>query len=181
YFQKNDVVHGAQLLEAEISRDPGNDHLVMTVEQVYMGRGMYSNALAVVERRLSLSPDDPQWLVTRGSIEIALKKYDDAIATLNRVLAARKDDGAAIFQRARAYFLSGQLDAARADYEMLQQSHTNSFVYYYALGEIAWRQHDTNEAIRNYEGYLLYAPPNTTEAGTVSNRLQQLKQISGGK
>lgn len=181
YFQKNDVARGSQLLEAEVSRDPGNDRLVNTVKQVYISRGMYSNALDVVERRLSLSPDDPYWLFTKGGIEIELKKYDDAIATLNRVLAARKDASGALFQRARAYYLSGNLDAARTDYETLQQSQTNSFLYYYALGEIAWRQHNTNEAIRNYEGYLRSAPTNTAEARTVTNRLEQLEQASGGK
>jgi len=180
YFQMDDLAHGAQLFDAEVSRDPGNDTLLTTVEQVYTSRGMYTNALAVAERRLALSPNDPKWLLTKGYLDNQLKRYDDAIATLGRVLAAKNDDTDALFQRARAYYLSGNLDAARGDYEKLQQSQTNSYLFAYALGEIARQQHNTNEAIRNFEIYLNNAPTNTTEAKTVSGRLQELKQPAGG-
>ena len=43
------------------------------------------------------------------------------------------------------------------------------------LGEIAWRQHDTNEAIRNYKIYLANANTNTEEATNVMQRLRELK------
>ena len=63
----------------------------------------------------------------------------------------------------------------RADYKTLQQSLTNSFQVAYGLGEIAWRQHDTNEAIRNYKLYLANANTNTAEATNVMQRLRELK------
>ena len=79
------------------------------------------------------------------------------------------------FNRAIACLDSGKFDAARADFKTLQQSFTNSFQVAYGLGEIAWRQHDTNEAIRNYKLYLANANTNTAEATNVIQRLRELK------
>lgn len=181
YFQMDDLAHGSQMFEMEVSRNPGNDTLLAIIEKVYISRGMYSNALAVAERRLSVAPDDPKWLITKGYLENQLKQYHDAIQTLTGALAAQNGNTDALFQRGRAYYLSGNLDAARGDYEALQQVQTNSFLFAYALGEIARQQHNTNEAIRNYEIYLRNAPTNTPEAKTVAGKLQAIKQPAGGK
>lgn len=181
YFQMDDLGHGAQLLDTEVFRDPGNDTLLSTAERAYISRGMYTNALTVAEHRLSLTPDDQKWLVTKGYLENQLKQYDNAIKTLTRALTAQNANTDALYQRARAYYLSGNLDAARTDYEALQGSQTNSFLFAYALGEIARQQHNTNAAIRNFEIYLQNAPTNTAEVKSVSERLQELKQPAGGK
>ncbi|HSY10356.1 MAG TPA: hypothetical protein VK840_05520, partial [Candidatus Dormibacteraeota bacterium] len=69
-----------------------------------------------------------------------------------------------------------KLDAARADYETLRQSFTNSFQVAYGLGEIAWRKHDTNEAIKNYEIFLANVNTNAAEAKTILERLHELKK-----
>ena len=74
-----------------------------------------------------------------------------------------------------AYLDSGKLDAARADYLQLQQTFTNSFPVAYGLGEIAWRKHETNEAIRNYKIYLANANTNTAEATNIILRLRELE------
>ena len=59
----------------------------------------------------------------------------------------------------------------------MQQTFTNSFQVAYGLGEIAWRQHDTNEAIRNYKIYLANANTNTAEAtNVILERLRELKK-----
>ena len=112
----------------------------------------------------------------RGSVEVQLKKYADAISDLNRVLAAQTNNYGAIFDRAVANLQSGKLDAAHADYETLQQNFTNSFPVAYGLGEIAYRRHETNEAIRNYEIYLANANTNTDEAKGIAERLHELKK-----
>ena len=181
YIQKNDAARGMQLFEKAISRNPSNDTVVATIAQIYIDSGLYSNALDVIERRLSLSPDDPNWLYMKGYASNLLKKYGDAIGPLTRVLAVQKDNTSARIVRADAYFKSGRLDDARADYKVLQQTDTNSFEAAYCLGEIAWNQHDTNEAIRNYQIYLANAPTNAAERETVIGRLHDLKASAGGK
>jgi tetratricopeptide (TPR) repeat protein len=175
YFQKNDTPRGVQLLETEISRHPDNNDLLTAVAKAYTLRGLFTNALKVIDLKLKSSPDDPAWLFNRGYIRIQLKNYDKAIADLNRVLVIQTNNPDALFNRAVARLGNGQLDNARADYLQLQQTYTNSVPVAYGLGEIAWRKHDNNEAVRNYVIYLANANTNTAEAKVVRDRLDQLK------
>jgi lipoprotein NlpI len=121
-------------------------------------------------------PDDPAWIYSKGYISIQLKNYDAAIAALSRVLAIQTNNESALFNRAIANLDGGRLGAARADYLRLQQTYSNAFQVAYGLGEIAWRQHDTNEAVRNYAIYLANADTNSGEARTVLERLRELKK-----
>ncbi|MGA2787084.1 MAG: tetratricopeptide repeat protein [Verrucomicrobiota bacterium] len=174
YLQKGDPAQATQLLDAEVDLHPDDANLLNAVAQTYLMHGLFPNALKVVDRRLQLAPEDPDWLFKRGYVAIQLKAYDDAIAAFTRALAARTNNPSVLFDRALACLYSGKLDAARADYKTLQQTFTNSFQVAFGLGEIAWRQHDTNEAIRNYKLYLANANTNTAEATNVIQRLREL-------
>jgi tetratricopeptide (TPR) repeat protein len=175
YFQKDNNTRGIQLVETEISRQPTNDALLVIATQIYLKRGLSTNALVIIDRKLQLTPDDPVWLFGKGYASIQIKAYDDAIATFTHLLTIQTNSNDALFNRAVAYLQSGHLDEAHADYEKLQQSFTNSLQVAYGLGEIAYRKHDTNEAIRNYEIYLTTANPNTAEATNIIQRLRELK------
>ena len=175
YFQKNNNARGIELVETEISRQPTNDVLLVTAVQIYLKRGLFTNALTIIDRKLALSPDDPTWLFGKGFASIQTKAYDDAIAALTHLLNVETNNNDALFNRAVAYLQSGKLDAARTDYEKLSQSFTNSYQIAYGLGEVAYRQHETNEAIKNYEVYLATANTNTTEAMNIIQRLRELK------
>jgi tetratricopeptide (TPR) repeat protein len=174
YFKKNDLAQGMQLLETEIALHPTDTNLLTTAVQAYLVRGLFTNALNVINHKLQLTPGDPVWLFNRGYVFIQSKAYDDAIDAFTRVLAIQTTNSSARFNRALACLESGKLDAARADYNTLQQSFTNSFQVAYGLGEIAWRQHETNEAIKNYKLYLANANTNTAEATNVIQRLREL-------
>jgi tetratricopeptide (TPR) repeat protein len=181
YFQKNDVTQGSHLFEMEISRNPDNDDLLTTAARIYISRGMYSNALEVANLKLSRSPNNLTWLLVKGYVENQLKQYDDAIVTLNHALAIQKDSPDALLQRANAYFNSGKLAKAQTDYEAVQQTHNNSPEVAYGLGEIAWHEYNTNEAIRNFEIYLAGSPTNSAETKTVLEQLHGLKQPAADK
>jgi tetratricopeptide (TPR) repeat protein len=175
YFQKNDLSHGTQLLETEISRNPTNDAFLATAVQFYMAKDLFTNALTVINSRLRDAPDDANWLFRKSLVYLQLKDYDEAIPVLNRLLSLQTNNSAARFNRAIAYLDSGKLDKARADYEKLSQTFTNSFRIDYGLGEIAWRQHQTNDAIKYYKLYLAHANTNTAEATNVLQRLRELQ------
>ena len=175
YLQKNDFARGTHLLETEIALHPTDDGLLTATVQAYLAHGLFTNALTLVDHKLQSTPNDPAWLFNRGYVSIQTKAYDDAIDAFTRVLAIQTNNPPALFNRALACLDSGKLDAARADYKTLQQSLTNSFPVAFGLGEIAWRQHDTNEAIRNYKLYLANANTNTEEATNVMQRLRELK------
>jgi tetratricopeptide (TPR) repeat protein len=175
YLQKTNFAQGIRLLELEITRHPDNNDLLTATVQAFVMRGLFTNALAVIDHKLKMVPDDPTGLYGKGYVCIQLHAYDDAIAALTRVLAVQTNNTNARFNRALAYLDSDKLDAARADYRQLQQTFTNSFPVAYGLGEIAWREHETNEAIRNYKIYLANAKNNTAEATNVILRLRELE------
>jgi len=175
YLQKTNIVEGTRLLEQEINRHPDNKDLLTATVQALVIRGLFTNALAVIDHKLKMTPDDPTGLFGKGYICIQLHAYDDAIAAFTRVLAIQTNNSDARFNRAIASLDGGKLDAARADYLQLQQTFTNSFPVAYGLAEIAWRQHETNEAVRNYKIYMANARTNTAEATNVIQRLRELE------
>lgn len=176
HFQKNEVSRGIELFELEISRHPTNAVLLTTATRVYFMNGLYSNALHVIDRQLVHTPDDPQWLFGRGFAHLQLGDYPQAIHAFSRVMDLTTNNPTARFNRALAYLKSDQLDLARADYSQLQTTYTNSFQVSYGLGEVAWRQHNTNEAVKNFQLYLATAPTNSAEIKIIRDRLTQLQK-----
>ena len=175
YFQKTNFTRGTELLETEIARHPDNNELLIVAAQAYTARGLFTNALAVIDRKLRLTPDDPTWLFGRGYVSIQMKDYAGAITVLTRLLALQPDNNDALFNRAIANLSSDKLDAARADYQKLQITFTNSFQISYGLAEIAWRKHETNEAVKNYQVYLANTDTNTAEARVIIQRLREVQ------
>ena len=176
WFQKTNYARAAQLLETEIALHPDDNNLLGSAAQAFVMRGLFTNALGVIDRKLKSTPDDPAWIYARGYVSIQSQHYTAAVAAFSRVLEIQTNNNNALFNRAIANLDSERLDAARADYLRLQQAFSNSFQVAYGLGEIAWRQHDTNEAVRNYTIYLANANTNTGEAQAVLERLRELKK-----
>jgi tetratricopeptide (TPR) repeat protein len=175
YLQVTNFTQGARLLELEIARHPDNNDLLKAAAQALVLRGLYTNALTIIDNKLKTVPDDPTWLFGKGYVCMQIHAYDAAAAAFTRVLGIQTNNADARFDRALAYLDSDKLDAARADYRQLQQTLTNSFPVAYGLGEIAWRRHETNEAIRNYKIYLANANTNTAEATNILLRLRELE------
>jgi tetratricopeptide (TPR) repeat protein len=157
-----------------MNRHPDNETLMLISAQVFNRAGLYTNALHAINRKLALTPNDPTWLYGKGRVSLQIGAYDDAVTAFSHLLEIQTNFPDALFRRGVAYFQSGQLAAARADFLQLQPAYTNSFEVAYGLGEIAWRQHQTNEAIRNYRIYLAHAPTNAIELNAVRERLTQI-------
>jgi tetratricopeptide (TPR) repeat protein len=174
HFQKNETAAGVALLETEISRHPDDEMLLTAAAQSFFMRGLYNNALHVINRKLARSPDDPQWLFGKGFASIQVGAYDDAVTALSQILEQQTNNPDALFNRAIANLKNDRLAAASADYRRLQATYTNSFQVAYGLGEIAWRKHETNETVRNYRIYLANAPTNSAEYKAIRERLTQL-------
>jgi len=176
YFQQNKLSEGARVFDQEINRHPDDITLLTTATQAYFLRGLYTNALRVIETRLKQAPDDPAWLFGKGYAYIQLGDNDNAVKAMTRVLEIQTNNSAARFNRALAYFKSDKLDAARADYSALQETYTNSFQVAFGLGELAWRQTNNAEALRNYQIYLANAPTNSPEYSNITERVKSLKR-----
>ncbi len=176
YFQKNENARAVTLLKHEISRHPDDDNLLVASVQACIIHNLYADALPIIDHKLKRTPDDPKWLFAKGFAELQLTNYTPAIAALTRVLEIQTNDPTARFNRALAYLAVKKFDAAKADYLVLQTAYTNSFQVAFGLGEVAWQQHATNDAISSYERYLANAPTNTVEATNVIVRLRELKK-----
>ena len=177
HFQKQEAAAGAALLESEMSRHPDDETLMLVSAEVFNRAGLYTNALRAIDRKLARSPNDPVWLYGKGRVSAQIGAYDAAVTALSRFLEIETNHPDALFRRAVAYLQTDRLDAARADFRQLQAAYTNDFQVAYGLGEIAWRQRQTNEALRNYRIYLANAPTNAAELKTAREHVTQL----GGK
>ena len=175
YIQQTNLAHGIRLLEREIAHHPDDETLLGVATQVYLTQGLFTNALQVINLRLATVPNDASWLFSQGYAFMRLNQYPQAIASLTRVIELQTNSYDALFNRAVAYLNSDQLEPARIDYQHLQQAYPKSYQVAYGLGEIAWRQKATNDAIRNYGVYLDNAPTNTAEFQVIHQRLADLR------
>jgi len=174
YFQKNENAAAINLLEKEMELHPDDENLLLACTKAFQGRGFYTNALHAINRQLARTPDDPTWILGKGIASLQVGAYDDSVAALSRMLQLQTNNPDALFNRAVAYLKSGRLDAARADFLNFQTLIPNNLQVAYSLGEIAWRQHATNEVVRNYQMIVANAPTNTPELKEIRERLTQL-------
>jgi len=179
HLAKNDLAGAEATVEKALAKFPGDGDMLGTATQVFLNYSQYSNAIGVIEKELKLYPDDVNALVTKGFAYLQLGAFQDAIPPLTRVLEietnATEVHYSALLNRAIAYLRSERFEDARRDYEILQKAFPTAFRVYYGLGDIAYKKHDTNAAIRNYDLYLANSPTNTEEAKFVNARLKELK------
>jgi tetratricopeptide (TPR) repeat protein len=172
-FAKGRNSDGVALLEAEMDRHPDDEQLLIAAAKTFNRLHLHTNALNAINRKLKHTPNDPTWLFGKGMVCLQAGAFDEAVGSFNKYLETQTNP-AAIFDRGLAYFRGGHLNEARADFLGLQKAHTNDFQLALSLGEIAWQQHQTNEAIRNYHIFLTNAPAWAAEQKGVRQRLTDL-------
>jgi len=165
-----------RLLWNAITREPTNSYLLAGSLRFYVRNSLYTNAVRLLDFQLRLDPNNVDTLMKRGIVGLQAGMYDETIPTFNLLLTLQPTNHAALLNRAIAHLQADHLEDAARDYRTLAMVFTNAFRIHYGLGEIAWRQHNTNDAIRCYELYLASAPTNTPEATLVRDRLNQLKR-----
>jgi tetratricopeptide (TPR) repeat protein len=177
---KGDEAAARAGVEKALEFNPKDSGVMATATQVYLKYASYTNAVDMIDRQLKITPNDIGLLLNKGFACLQMGAYQQGIEPLTRVLSletntASESYNTAMLDRAIAYLRSGQLDLAKKDYETLEKSYPSAYRIKYGLGEIAYRQHDTNAAVRNYQLYLANAPTNSVEAGQVVDRLKELK------
>ncbi len=171
-------------VQTALAKYPSDETLVTTATQVYMKFGLFSNAVALLDRQLKTTPDSLYALVNKGYACLQIGAFQEAIPALTRVLqletnTASEWHNSALLNRAICYLRSDQLDDAQRDYEALQKAFPTFFPAHYGLGEVAYRKKDTNAAIRSYQLYLATVPTNApdrqAEIKLVRERLAELR------
>jgi tetratricopeptide (TPR) repeat protein len=175
HLVRGDLEQAEVVVGKALEHSPGNGDLLMTAAEAYLKYGHFTNALVLEDRVLSISPTNQNALLDKGYTYLQMNAYGEAIPPLTQVLQVEPTNFSAKLNRAIAYLRTDQLEAARKDYEVLASQWPKVYQVYFGLGEIAWRQQDTNAAIRNYQLYLTNSPVNTDERKMVNDRLKDLK------
>lgn len=177
YLAKNDDATAQQIVATNLAAHPNNFTLIASACKAFADNGRYTNALELTERLIKLEPDNVPCWINRGCFQMEKPDYEAAIQSFSHVLTLETNNYRAVLYRAIAQLRAEKFDAAIKDYETVQRQYPKEFTVDFGLGEIAYRRHETNTAIRHYESYLNNAPPNTGEAKAVTGRLNELKGI----
>lgn len=175
YTFKTNVPQAIKILQDAGRRDPGEPSLPETLAQIYLQKGDFTNSLAALDQQLKLDPNNLKALFNHGALCIQLKRYPQAVASLTRVLQSEPKNEPARLNRAIANLQNGQLEEAEQDYETLLKLMPDYYRAYYGLGEIALKRKNTAAAIQNFEQYLKFGPPDTSETKKVYDLLKELR------
>jgi tetratricopeptide (TPR) repeat protein len=143
------------------------------VGETYLEFDDVTDAEPVMQAELAANPDDQAALLNQSRVFIMTDRAGAAIPVLDHLLSLTNVPEAR-FNRAQAYMMTKNFDAAKADYLELQNKPVNQLFVTLNLGRIALQAHDTNQAIRYYSGFLSNTPAGSVPWQAVSNQLHAL-------
>ena len=174
-LSKGQIQEAEAAARAAMEFAPKSETMLATIAQIYINHAVWTNAAKVLDQELEIAPGNVNAWLNRGVVSIQLSQFEEALKPLSEALKLEPGNYPARFNRAIANLQAGHLDEGRTDYEVLVKDFPKMSQLYYGLGEIAYRQKDTNAAIRYYQLYLTNSPPGPEEAKAVTERLKELK------
>lgn len=175
-FRNGDIADAEKILRNAQPKFPQQDALHEALSQIYLLTGRYPDALKSMDEELKLNPNNIRTLLNQGAVNIQIKAFAKAIPPLDRILELEPGNTAARMNRAIAQLQLGNLDAAKADYEILLGAVPGMFSVHYGLGEIAWRQTNLTTALKHYQSFLKTAPTNADESTVVRQRVADIER-----
>jgi len=172
-WAQTNAANARNALQSVWLRHPDDAQIAHHVLKAYLAFGDFTNALQLLNTRLSKSPDDVTDLNNQAAILFASGHPADAIPVLDHVLALTNLPTAR-FNRASARLASHDYAAAEADYHELEKSGMELGRANYGLAVIAESRHDTNQAIHYLRLCLTNTPIGTPFWRQVSVQLQAL-------
>jgi tetratricopeptide (TPR) repeat protein len=178
YLLSNQLTNAFATVEQQLKIKSDDVRALLNKTLVCMRMEAYDKASNATAAILRQQPNNALALLNQGAIAIQTKAYREALPPLNQVLKLQPENRAALMNRAIANLQSDQLDDAQRDYEELQKAMPNLHSIYYGLGEIAYRRKNGADALKHYETYLKYAPPDTDEYKAIKQRLKELRSTA---
>jgi tetratricopeptide (TPR) repeat protein len=178
YLVKGQDETAQTIIDSNLAKAPDDFTLLASSCKAYADNRRYPKALALTERMIKVQPENVAAWINRGCFQVELTNYAGAIESFTTAMNLQTNNYRAQFYRAIAALRADNFGTAQQDYEAVQRQFPKEPGIFFGLGEIAYRRHDTNAAILNYEGYLANAPTNTPEAKVVSTRLNELQGIT---
>jgi tetratricopeptide (TPR) repeat protein len=145
------------------------------VSFLYQTGGRLEESLVLLNDLLEADPGRVDWLARKGVVLLQLGRLGDAVAVLTEALTLAPSAPAPRLHRAVALLGSGKLEAAREDYEALLPWRAFKQRALFGLGEIAWREHKTNEVVHYYQEYLSNGNEGSAQTEIASQRLRLLE------
>ena len=119
YFSRGDLDGAVPVLRAAADHAP-NDAVVLSTYAIgLIMTDQPGEALAALDRALVITPDDPELLFQSGKMLQALDRQEESIVRLTRAIQFDPYNPAPLMSRGTALAISGQNDAARADFERI--------------------------------------------------------------
>lgn len=147
-------------LEQVLKVDPTHVDALLFRAFVAIQQKDYSNAMKMVDTILDRNDRNASALNYKGIIHMEMKEDEKAIEAFTKALKIEPNNAATVRNRAIVNLRAGKLNDAKDDYELLQKAFPKSHNVYWGLAEVASKKNDHDEALKNYELYLKYAPAN---------------------
>lgn len=164
----------APLLEAR-RLNPAAQDVHDYLSYLYLLLGKMELAAAATEAWEKSASGAAAPLTRRALIYLQLGDYGPAAETLTRILDASPENSLARVNRAIARLMLNQLAESKADYSKLLKDGNDTFQIRYGLAEIAKRENQPAEELKQLEKYLVLAPSVTAEYTNVTQRVTVLK------
>lgn len=175
WLAKTNRLKAEELIDSLLASRSGDTNLLNEAVALFVSYHSYSNALRLADRQLRLAPYDLFALIHKGTLSIRAGDFSNAIPPLTRALSLTNAYPARL-SRAFAYFNTGRLDEAEADYQALLKAFPADPQAWMGLAEIACQRKDTNAAIRYYRQCLSQVGAGSEEARVVAARLKDLRE-----
>ncbi|TSA41932.1 MAG: hypothetical protein D4R57_00015 [Verrucomicrobiales bacterium] len=162
-------------IEQYVARHTKHGEVISAAATLCAAGGRFERELELLMELSSRAKPDVGLLTRRGLAEFRLGRNKQAEETLTRALDLAPEDVQVRLLRAVARLGDGQAAAARADYELLLKNPGGSQPALLGLGSLAWREQDTNAAIRYYEQFMSNNAAASPQTSVVSERLKQMR------
>ena len=171
----NDAV---ALVESFVERFPTNREVMLAGAGLFERAGLLERDLALLNALLEREPERPDVLMRLARAQLENSDFQAAIATLNKVISLNPTDDDARLSRAIAFLGAERFEEARLDYEWLLRKKPGLPTALFGLATIAWRQHQTNQALAFYQRFLSNAIPGSARYAIATNRLKSMTEKS---
>jgi tetratricopeptide (TPR) repeat protein len=174
WLLQTNVANARTALQSVVRQYPNDAQIANRVISAYLVFGDFTNALRLVEAKLSKAPDDVPTLNNQAAILIQSGHAAAAIPVLNHVLTLTNLPGA-LLNRAVARLICEDNAAAETDFHALEKSGAEPGRVNYVLAMFAEHRHDTNQAMHYLRVCLTNTPSGTILWHQATVRLQAIK------
>lgn len=154
-------------LIAALKLKPDHPRTLSLLARLAVERQLPGEAAQWLERLVKLNPDDHSLLAAWAEMLAGCGRRAAAINALDRAVAMAPVQPGYRLQRAASLRATGDLSAARADYESVLAQDAGQIMARVGLADIALEGEDTNEAERHLAAALAVAPADGAALGTL--------------